>query len=173
MNVHYEDPFATPAELREPARRLRGRLPLPVTIWTAGPPDARAGLTVSSVVVAEGEPSKVLGLVGPLTVLWDAIEDTGKFVVHLLGPSDKVLADRFAGLRPSPGGLFVDLGVEDTAWGPEIVELKSRAYCRLEQTSEPGFQKLVVGVIERIFLDETTDPLVFYRGRYRTLREAP
>ena len=31
-----QDPFATPPGKRSPARRLRGRLPAPVTIWTAG-----------------------------------------------------------------------------------------------------------------------------------------
>ena len=31
-HIHEEHPFATPAELRDPVRQLRGRLAVPVTI---------------------------------------------------------------------------------------------------------------------------------------------
>jgi hypothetical protein len=47
-----DTPFAVPPERRSPARRLRGRLVAPVTVWTAGHPPGGAGLTVSSVLVA-------------------------------------------------------------------------------------------------------------------------
>jgi len=155
--------------MREPVRRLRGRLASPVTIWTSGREGAYAGLTVSSVVLVEGEPSSIVGLVGPLTDLWDALETTGAFVVHVLPASEKVLADRFAGLRPSPGGLFADVTVAASEWGPVLTELTDRAYCRVGGWTEPGFQRLVSGAIERIDLAELDDPLVYFRGRYRRL----
>ena len=52
--IHHEHPFQTPADQREPARRLRGRLTSPVTIWTAYGAEGPVGLTVSSIIVAEG-----------------------------------------------------------------------------------------------------------------------
>jgi len=36
IRVGGQPPFAVPAERRDPARRLRGRLVAPVTVWTAG-----------------------------------------------------------------------------------------------------------------------------------------
>ncbi|HYN36532.1 MAG TPA: flavin reductase family protein [Actinomycetota bacterium] len=168
-SVHYEDPFATPADKREPARRLRGRLAAPVTVWTSGSSDARVGLTVSSLLVAEGKPSLVIGLIAETTDLFAAILETGAFVVHVLDASHRVLADRFAGLRPSPGGLFQDLDAEDSDWGPVLSEFGNRACCRFTDEIETGYQRLVRGSIERIDLAELDSPLTYYRGRYRTL----
>jgi 3-hydroxy-9,10-secoandrosta-1,3,5(10)-triene-9,17-dione monooxygenase reductase component len=51
--IQLQPPFAVPAERRDPARRLRGRLVAPVTVRTAGHLPGGAGLTVSSVLVAE------------------------------------------------------------------------------------------------------------------------
>ena len=167
--IHYDDPFATPQDKREPARRLRGRLAAPVSIWTSGESDARTGLTVSSLMVAEGKPSLVLGLISDTTDLYAAIKETGTFVVHVLDDTRRVLADQFAGLRPSPGGLFEGLDVEQTEWGPVIASLKNRARCRLLDEVESGFQRLVRGAIERIELEDLDGPLIYYRGRYRAL----
>ncbi|MFY1635440.1 flavin reductase family protein [Solwaraspora sp. WMMB335] len=47
--IHHRDPFTTPEHERSPARRLRGRLAAPVTLWTAGSPSAgREGHTAGS-----------------------------------------------------------------------------------------------------------------------------
>lgn len=167
--IHDEHPFATPPDLRDPARQLRGRLASGVTVLTSGGPDNRTGLTVSSLLLAEGEPSRVVVLVGEATDLWFAIEQSSAWVLHVLGADDRELSDRFAGLRPSPGGLFVGLEVEDTPWGPTISTQGTRAYCRLERSVETGFHRLVTGVIDQIDLEGIADPLVYYRGRYRAL----
>lgn len=167
--IHDEHPFAVPPDLRDPARQLRGRLASGITILTAGGPDHRTGLTVSSLLIAEGDPSRLVVLVGEATDVWFAIEQSGSWVVHVLGAIDRRLSDRFAGLRPSPGGLFVGLDVEDTPWGPSLSLLGTRAYCRLERSVETGFHRLATGVIEKIDLEDLGDPLVYYRGRYRAL----
>ena len=166
--VHYEDPFRTPRDQEDPTRRFRGSLAKGVTIWTAGAGETKAGLTVSSLMVAEGKPSHVLGLINDTTDLYGALLDSGRFVVHLLGRSDQVLAEVFAGTRPAPGGQFEDLELEDTDWGPMIIRLLPRAYCTLRDTAQPGFQKLVRGRIDKIELGDGSEPLVHYRGRYRT-----
>jgi 3-hydroxy-9,10-secoandrosta-1,3,5(10)-triene-9,17-dione monooxygenase reductase component len=167
--VHYTDPFAIPPEARSAARRLRGRLSSGVTIWTAGDAESRAGLTISSMVVAEGAPSVALGLMNDTTALWDAIQEKARFVIHILAEDDREIADRFAGLRPSPGGVFAGLEVEDGAWGPAIGSFSERAYCRFVDATEAGYQQLVRGEIERMELGELAQPLVYFRGRYRAL----
>jgi flavin reductase (DIM6/NTAB) family NADH-FMN oxidoreductase RutF len=136
---------------------------------TAGQPGNRAGLTVSSVMIAEGEPSRLMTLVGDTTDLWFAIERSRSWVVHILGADDRELSDRFAGLRPSPGGPFSGLTVEETTWGPVVQTSGPRAYCRLEHTVGTGYHRLITGVIDRIDLHDLQDPLVYYRGKYRTL----
>lgn len=173
FELRFEDPFATPPEWRDPARRLRGRLPAPVTVWTAGEGGRRAGLTVSSLVVAEGDPAVVLGLVSPTSELWDVIEATGTFVVHVLAEGDRHLADRFSGARPGLGGPFSDLEVEQTAYGPVLASVESRACCHLLDASPVGYQQLVRGSVGPVALAAITSPLLWYRGRYRRLGADP
>jgi 3-hydroxy-9,10-secoandrosta-1,3,5(10)-triene-9,17-dione monooxygenase reductase component len=100
IRVGSEPPFAVPAERRDPARRLRGRLVAPVTVWTAGQLPGGAGLTVSSVLVAEGEPARLLGLIDPTSAFFEAAREAGAFVVHVLGVGDRALAERFSEVRP-------------------------------------------------------------------------
>jgi flavin reductase (DIM6/NTAB) family NADH-FMN oxidoreductase RutF len=164
-----ENPFATPPELRDPARRLRGRLAAPVTVWTAGVGERRAGLTISSLLVAEGEPASVVGLVNPTSDLWDALHETKAFVVHVLGQGDRRLAQRFAGTWPSPGGLFAGEPIEDSPWGPKLPLAGTRACCRFAESTEAGYQQLVRGTIESIELGPETSPLVYWQGRFQRL----
>jgi 3-hydroxy-9,10-secoandrosta-1,3,5(10)-triene-9,17-dione monooxygenase reductase component len=167
--VHYENPFATPPEARSPARRLRGRLTSGVSVWTSFVDDAPVGLTMSSVLVAEGDPGRILGLVNDTTSLWEAITSSRRFVVHLLDRDHRELAESFAGLRPAPGGVFAGLDARPSEWGPVLGELANRAYCRLASSAPAGYQILVSGAIERVELDELERPLVYFRGRYRDL----
>ena len=168
--IHEEHPFATPVEDRDPIRRFRGRLAAPVTVITAGDPATRTGLTVSSLVVAEGDPARVYFLLGQATDLYDAIRDTGRFVVHILEDGDRELGDRFAGLRPSPGGLFAGLDVVDGDYGPELPALGSRLYCRHESEVECTVHVLEAGIVEETAVHDLEAPLVYFRGRYRRLR---
>src|SRR5690606_15977788 len=85
VTIHYTDPFATPEPARSRSRRLRGRTPAPVTVWTAYGPDGRpAGLTVSSTVVADGDPGAILGLVDEESDLYAAATASGRFLVMVL-----------------------------------------------------------------------------------------
>ncbi len=168
--VHEEHPFETPEEQRDPARRFRGRLAGPVTIITSGDGDRRTGLTVSSLVVAEGDPSRVYFLLGSTTDLFYVLEKTGKFVVHVLEAGDQAIADGFAGLRPSPGGRFSGLNVEQSQWGRVLTDVATRAFCTFEGGDEETFFIVAEGAIDKLELSDIEDPLVYFRGRYRSLQ---
>lgn len=168
--IHEEHPFATPAEDRDPVRRFRGRLVAPVTIVTSGAPDARVGMSVSSLMVAEGLPGRAYFLVGATTDLFYALTETERFVIHALESSHRELSDRFAGIRPSPGGMFADLPVTDGEYGPEIDLLPNRLYCRYVGGDESStYHVLAAGIIDDVAVRDMTDPLVYFRGRYRHL----
>ncbi len=165
-DIHHTDPFAVPTGQRSPVRRLRGRLATPVTLWTAPGP---AGLTVSSTLVAEGEPDRLLGLVDPESELWAAAEVAGRFAVAPLGPAHRQLADRFAGLFPSPGGLFATGDWTDTEYGPVPSDAGGWTGCRLDTAREYGWALLVEATIVAVELVEEAEPLLHYRGRYREI----
>jgi len=148
-------------------RRLRGRLAAPVTLWTAPGP---SGLTVSSMLVADGDPGRVLGLVDEESDFWDALSVAKRFAVVPLGPGDQQLADRFAGLMPAPGGLFATGDWAETSYGPVPAGAGTWAGCRLDGERPYGWGLLVEATIETITItDVAPAPLLHFRGRYRGL----
>jgi flavin reductase (DIM6/NTAB) family NADH-FMN oxidoreductase RutF len=170
--IHATDPFAAPEHERSPVRRLRGRLPAAVTLWTAAGPDGgRAGLTVSSTLVADGDPARVAGVVDPESELCEVAEATGRFAVAPLRPRHRQLADRFAGLMPAPGGLFAGGEWRETPYGPVLAELDTWVGCRLDAARPFGWGLLLEGTVERVEVGADTDPLLYFRGRYRELAE--
>ena len=138
IRVGSQPPFAVPPERRDPARRLRGRLVAPVTVWTAGQLPGGAGLTVSSVLVAEGEPARLLGLIDPTSAFFEAAQETGAFVVHVLAAGDRALAERFSEVRPPIRGPFERLQVAESPWGPVLGGSRPRAACRLAGSAPVG-----------------------------------
>jgi flavin reductase (DIM6/NTAB) family NADH-FMN oxidoreductase RutF len=164
--IHSTDPFATPDHEKSPVRRLRGRLAAPVTLWTAPGP---AGLTVSSMLVADGEPGRVLGLIDEESDFWEAAERAGRFAVAPLGPADQQLADRFAGLMPAPGGPFAAGEWRGSEYGPVPSTAGTWAGCRLASSRPCGWALLVEAMIELVEPGPPTPPLIHYRGRYGEL----
>lgn len=166
MTIHRGHPFPTDDD---PVRRLRGRLGGQVSLWTTGSGAERAGLTVSSLMVAGGEPARILGLVDPDSDLADALADGTRVVVQLLGWQHRMLAEAFAGLAPAPGGPFTTAEFEATPWGPRLVDAETWAGTRVESIEPRGWSDLVTLSVERITIgdDEVAGgPLLHRRGRY-------
>ena len=167
MTIHSDHPFVPPEGERDPLRRLRGRLAAPVTIWTCGKEAQRRGLTMSSTLVAEGEPAHVLGLVDEDSDFWDAAPET--VVVNVLGAGHRYVADVFAGAAPAPGGAFTQGEWTESEWGPVLVGSAGWMGLRLDpDTREVGWRLLVEGVVEHVEIG-VGDPLVHLRGRYHDL----
>ena len=167
MTIHSGHPFLEPDPERDPARRLRGRLGGAVTLWTSGSGATRAGLTVSSVLVAAGEPARVLGLVDPDSDLALAVEESGTAVVALLSWRHRDLADAFAGVAPAPGGVFRQGGWTQTDWGPLLEGVSAWAGLRVASPGrEVGWSRLVEGEVEHVAIADERAPLLHRRGRY-------
>ncbi|HEU4812520.1 MAG TPA: flavin reductase family protein [Nocardioides sp.] len=165
MTIHSGHPFRDPEP--DPVRRLRGRLGGVVTLWTAGDGEQRAGLTVSSLMVANGEPARVLALLDPDSDLADVLAGTGRAVVQLLAWEHRDLAEAFAGTAPAPGGPFRTGDFEQTAWGPRLLGAHTWAGVVLESTSTVGWSSLVTCVVDEVSVgDDEAAPLVHRRGRY-------
>ncbi|HEY7045049.1 MAG TPA: flavin reductase [Nocardioidaceae bacterium] len=171
MTIHSEHPFLPPESERDPVRRWRGRLGGTVSLWTSGTgtgPDGQAGLTVSSYLVAAGEPGHVLALLDPDALLTDRMLQTRTAVVQLLEWKHRDLADAFAGVAPAPGGVFTLGRWVDTEWGPRLADASSWAGVRLStgEAKTVGWSVLVDTVIEHLEIGEEHQRLVHHRGRY-------
>src|SRR4051812_10538074 len=98
MTIHAGHPFRERDP--DPVRQLRGRLGGAVTLWTCGAgQDAHdwSGLTVTSLLVAGGEPARLLALLDPDSDLAEAFAESGRALVTVLTWEDRGLAEAFAG----------------------------------------------------------------------------
>jgi flavin reductase (DIM6/NTAB) family NADH-FMN oxidoreductase RutF len=168
VTIHSTHPFADPEP--DDVRRFRGRLGGAVTLWTAGSAEERAGLTVTSLMLALGEEPRVLALLDPDSDLVASFEGAGVAVVQLLSWRDTGLAEAFAGTAPAPGGLFRQSEFVDTDWGPRLASATTWAGVRLETSAEVGWSLLVTCVVEHVVVGADTDPLGHRRGRFTRLR---
>lgn len=170
MTIHAEHPFADPEPGRDPVRRLRARLGGAVTLWTTGEGSDRAGLTVSSVLLAPGEPAAVLGLVDPDSDLAEVMRQTGTGVVALLDWRHRDLADAFAGVAPAPGGPFRTQTFSTTPWGPLVEGAVGWLGVRVTGSDRSvGWSTLVEATVEHAEVRPSTGEdavLVHRRGRY-------
>jgi flavin reductase (DIM6/NTAB) family NADH-FMN oxidoreductase RutF len=166
VTIHTSHPFLEPEGERDPVRRLRGRLGGTVSLWTAGSAEDRAGLTVSSWMVAGGEPGRVLALLDPDADLTEALLDTGRGVLQLLTWDDRGLADAFAGTVPAPGGPWRMAAWEDTDHGPRLAHAATWAAYTLESDVAAGWSRLVTCTLDEVVVGEDAVPLVHRRGRY-------
>lgn len=180
MTIHSGHPFPTEDD---PVRRFRGRLGGQVSLWTAGAastgsPDVTGsaeaagspvGLTVSSVLVARGDPARVLGLIDPDSDLAGALAVGAAFVVQLLAWRHRMVAEAFAGVAPAPGGPFRTAAFEDGPWGPHLADAATWLGARVESVVPVGWSALVTATVEHVELgpDEGNDAALLHRrGRY-------
>jgi flavin reductase (DIM6/NTAB) family NADH-FMN oxidoreductase RutF len=167
VSIHSEHPFLEPESERDPVRRLRGRLGGTVTLWTCGTGASRSGLTMSSLMLANGSPAHALALVDPDSEFASALQNSGRSVVQLLEWPHRDLADAFAGIAPAPGGVFTLGSWEETRWGPRLQGSSAWAGVRLaDESRDVGWSLLVDTVIEHIDIGDESQPLVHRRGRY-------
>lgn len=140
-----------------------------MTLWTARDEQGRpAGLTVSSTVVIDGDPGRLLGVLDEESELWEAIRATGRFAVAPLRASDRQLADAFAGLMPAPGGPFAARPWQETDFGPVPEGALAWAGCRLDDSRPMGWGLLIEATLAQVEIG-AADPgasLIYFRGRY-------
>lgn len=150
---------------RDPLRRFRGRLPAPVTVWATGEGRERRGFTVSSLLVADGDPGRVAGLIDEDSDFADALDQV--FTVNVLTHAHMTIADAFAGVGPAPGGPFTLGEWEQSDWGPVLAGSAGWLGARLVE-SEPrhlGWALLVEATIEHIEIGDA-EAMAHVRGRY-------
>jgi len=167
MTIHAEHPFRDPEP--DPLRRFRGRVGWTVSLWTSGDEPDRAGLTVTSFLVAAGEEGRILGLLDPDADLTERLLAGSRAVVQLLAWEHRALADVFAGTAPAPGGMFGQAEFEATGWGPRLATARSWAGVRLESEESVGWSTLVTTVVEHLEVggdDAEHEPLRHHRGRF-------
>jgi len=154
------------------ARRFRdvlGRFGSGVTVVTGISSDEPVGLTCQSFSSVSLDPPLVLFIPAKTSRAWPLIQRSGKFCVNFLAADQAELSntmasrgiDKFADVKwtPSPG-----------TGSPMLEGSLAHVDCTIHTVHEAGDHYVVIGrVVDLLTTDGTsTDPLLFYRGEYRT-----
>lgn len=166
MTIHPEHPFETPLADRSEVRRWRGRLAAPVTVVAAGSGSKRAGLTVSSIQLVEGERDHVVMWLDPESDLAESLSVGASLTITQLAKGDEFTAEAFAGLAPAPGGPFQLNDWTDGKWGPELPH-RSMLGASVTSIASLGWFTQVTAVIEKVTVVELA-ALTHLRGRFVT-----
>lgn len=172
MTIHSDHPFAAPEPERDPLRRVRGRLAAPVTVWACGTGRERVGLTVSSVLVVEGEPAHLLGLIDPLSDLAERLVVGQPCTVSVLAVGQEFLAGAMAGHEPAPGGPFTIGAWNDTPAGPHLAGAAAVVEAVVSERREVGWSLLVEVEVTSAAVGHA-DPLILLRGAFQTVSSTP
>jgi flavin reductase (DIM6/NTAB) family NADH-FMN oxidoreductase RutF len=151
-------------------REVMGRFATGVAIVTGADPQGRPlGFTANAVASVSLDPLLVLVSVGRESASLPSLLETGRFALSFLGEGDEMLARRFAG--DARGSRFERLDLEIKVTGAPVVR-GGIAWldCSLWKKVDAGDHVVLFGEVESCGLGRDADPLVFYRGEYRTVR---
>ena len=155
-------------------RQVAGSFASGVTVITTGSHGSFHGMTASAFTSLSIEPTLVLVCVDKNAQTFDALHAAGRFNVNILAADQEHLSRTFAS-KDSPhahglAGIDYKLG----QFGLPLLEgALAFLECRVKEEFEGGDHIIFVGEVENAGVGEVEDPLVYFRGRYRTVRELP
>ena len=154
----------------EPARfrRIMRHYPTGVTVVTALNGDGTPfGLTANSVTSVSLDPPLLLVCVSERSSSLGAILSSGAFAVNVLGSAAASTAKRFAEIDTDRRFEGVPYTLEDGG-SPILDDVVAWMSCSVYRTFEAGDHLILVGHVREADVSGG-DPLLFFRGRYRSL----
>ncbi|NOT41002.1 MAG: flavin reductase family protein [Alphaproteobacteria bacterium] len=150
-------------------RDALGHFATGVAVVTAAGPGGALGLTVNSFASVSLQPPLILWSLDKVSDRFGALMAASHFAVNTLGGEARALAQSLA--RKGHAGL----GNEAVRMSARGVPLLGRAIahfeCSVEHRYEGGDHVIFVGRVLAFDHTSHSDPLIYYRGRYRALSE--
>ena len=150
-------------------RDALGRFATGVAFVTAAADGEPAGLIVNSLASVSLEPPLVSFCPARNSLTWSRMRRTGRFGVNVLGRQH----ERFA-LRATPPGAdrFGGLEWEAGRGGvPLLTDALASLDCELVAEHPAGDHWIVVGRVDDLRVSHVEDPLIFFAGAFRALRQ--
>lgn len=141
-----------------------------VTIVTALDPDGRfIGITANSFSSVSLDPPLVLFSLARRAYSFEAFRRSRHFAVNVLAADQAELSGTFA-TPMSDKWEGVDYEIWDTDC-PIIKGALAQFECRTVSTHDGGDHVIFIGAVERMAYEPDREPLLYYQGRYRELRQ--
>lgn len=158
-------------EAQSAARRFRdtlARFCSGVTVVTSMSGGEPVGMTCQSFASVSLQPPLVMFIPAKTSRAWPLMRRAGFFTVNFLAASQEHLsnafatkgADKFAGVSWSQG----------TTGAPVLDGALGHIDCTVHVVYEVGDHYLVVGRVQDLQVGDDADPLLFFKGAYRTTR---
>ena len=143
-------------------------MPAPVSIWTSEACGQQDGWTISSMMIADGEPAEIVALVDEDCDWWEIFSEAELACINILGPGQGGIADVFARMAPSPGGVFRTGEWQASSHGPRLADAAAWAGVSLVTTDpeHSGWGLLVRAKVEWIEIAKGVQALEHRKGRY-------
>jgi 3-hydroxy-9,10-secoandrosta-1,3,5(10)-triene-9,17-dione monooxygenase reductase component len=148
-------------------KAVLGRFCTGVTVVTALDGDTPVGFTCQSFSALSLQPPLILICPSKGSTTWPRISRAGAFAVNILAAGQEGLgrgfarsgADKFAGVewRPSPAGL------------PLLPDTLAWLECSIADERDAGDHTVVIATVDELGHGPADEPLLFYRGGFRTL----
>ena len=136
------------------------------TIDSEGEP---VGMTVNSFASVSLEPPLVLWSVGDHARSFDTFSNTDHYAVHVLHEGQQALSNRFAS-RGEDKFADLDWTIGD-AGSPILPDYAACFQCKMEAVYPGGDHNILVGRVVSFDNRGADDALLFFKGRYRKIKE--
>jgi len=165
-------PKATTPLTKEHFRRVMGQFATGVTVVTTRAGDAVHGLTANAICSVSLEPLLVLVCVDHSADSHPLLEKSGVFAINVLSEKQEDISRLFAGPTEEKTGRLEAMGYRTAVTGAPIIQ-GCLAYldCRIVAAYPGGDHTIFMGQVEEAEIGEDSAPLIFFRGRYATVRE--
>lgn len=155
----------------EDFRAVLGRFATGVTVVTTKASDgAFVGLTVSSFASVSLDPPLVLFCLDRDAGSLPAFLAADCFAVNILGAAQETVSTRFA--DPDAPRFSPDRVEPWVTGAPVLSDALAALDCTVSARHDGGDHVIMVGRVQRAGVLSDTEPLVYWRGGYRTLRNA-
>ena len=146
-------------------RNAMGNFCTGVVIATGSFDGKPAGFAAQSFVSLSLSPPLVALCPGKNSSSWPKLRDSGSFCINILGAQQKPVCDAMA---TSGGDKFAEIAWQSGVTGSPIIDgVVGYIDCDLEAEHDAGDHTIAIGRVRDFkILDETSGPLLFFRGAY-------
>jgi len=163
----HDDPEAQAAARRY--RDVLGTFASGITVVTTTSNGDPVGMTCQSFSSVSLEPPLVMFVPAKTSRAWPLIQRSGRFAVNVLAADQEHVsaqmaskgADKFAGIDWHPAAV---------TGSPVIAGTLAHLDCTIHAVHEAGDHYVVIGRVQHLETssDDVQEPLLYFRGRYRT-----
>ena len=140
-----------------------------VTVVTSRAGDKVHGMTVSAFSSVSADPPLVLVCANRASTTHGIIEEGGVFAVNILAAHQQEVSNVFASSKHEDSRLERVGWTEGATGAPIIDEALASLECRVRSAHHEGSHTIYIGQVESVRASDA-DPLLYYKGGYRSLR---